>query len=106
MSYAIIEAGGKQYRMEEGAELDIDRVKNEESQALKFDKVLLTSGEGDAKIGRPYLAGAFVEAEIVKHYRLRKIISYKYIRREGNAKTKIGHRQWVTRIKVKSINSG
>lgn len=108
MNYAIIETGGKQYRAEEGAELDVELLGPEAANAgdaVKLDKVLLFSDGKDVKIGQPYLKGASVEAEVVRTFRERKVISFKYIRRENNTKTKIGHRQWKTTLRVKSLNA-
>lgn len=103
MTYAIVEAGGKQVLAEAGKLIDIEKLEAKEGSTIKLDKVLLVSSEGKINVGRPYVKGAYVEAQIVKNYRDKKVISFKYIRREGGAKTKIGHRQNLTRIQVKSV---
>jgi large subunit ribosomal protein L21 len=103
--YAIIETGGKQYRAEAGRELDVEKLGAEPGKKVKLEKVLLVSGDGATQIGRPYVKGAFVEAEIVRNYRDAKVISYKAIRREGGAKTKIGHRQYLTRVRVLAVKA-
>ncbi len=103
MTYAIVETGGKQILAEAGKLIDIEKLEAKEGSTIKLDKVLLVSSEGKVNVGRPYVKGAYVEAEIVKNYRDKKVISFKYIRREGGAKTKIGHRQNLTRIQVKSV---
>lgn len=105
MNYAIIETGGKQYRAEEGAELDVELLEANAGEAVKLDKVLLYSDGTDVKIGQPYLVGASVEAEVVRTFRDRKVISFKYIRRENNTKTKIGHRQWKTTLRVTALKA-
>ena len=104
MTYAIIETGGKQYRVKVGDELDVELVPVSKSANLKFDKVLLFSKQGAAQVGRPYVKGAWCEAELVTERRLPKVISFKYIRREKSA-TKIGHRQNVLRIKIKALHT-
>lgn len=106
MQYAIIETGSKQYRAEKGAEFDIEKVDVPEGKTLKLDRVLFFAENGHYEIGKPYIKGACAEAEVVRNYRLAKVISFKYIRREGGAKTKIGHRQNMTRIKILSIKKG
>ncbi len=103
MTYAIVQTGGKQVLAEAGKQIDIEKLEAKEGSTIKLDKVLLVSSEGKISVGRPYVKGAYVEAEIVKNYRDKKVISFKYIRREGGAKTKIGHRQNLTRIRVKSV---
>ena len=103
MTYAIVETGGKQYRAEKGGELDIELLEAKDGAKVKFDKVLIYSEKGKVLVGKPYVKGAAVEAMVVKHFRDTKVISFKYIRREGNAKTKIGHRQWKTRVKISSL---
>jgi large subunit ribosomal protein L21 len=103
MTYAIVQTGGKQILAEAGKQIDIEKLEAEEGSTIKLDKVLLVSNDGKISVGRPYVKGAYVEAEIVKNYRDKKVISFKYIRREGGAKTKIGHRQNLTRIVVKSV---
>lgn len=104
MTYAIIETGGKQYRAETGKVLDIEKIEGETGKTVKLDRILFLSKDGSAAVGRPYVKGAFVEAEVVKNHRAPKVISFKYIRREAGAKTKIGHRQNLTRVKILSIN--
>lgn len=103
MTYAIVQTGGKQVLAEAGKLIDIEKLEAKEGSTVKLDKVLLVSNEGKVSVGRPYVKGAYVEAQIVKNYRDKKVISFKYIRREGGAKTKIGHRQNLTRVQVKSV---
>lgn len=103
MTYAIVQTGGKQILAEAGKQIDIEKLEAKEGSTVKLDKVLLVSAEGKVTVGRPYVKGAYVEAEIVETFRDKKVISFKYIRREGGAKTKIGHRQSLTRIRVKSV---
>ena len=108
--FAIIETGGKQYKVKAGDELAIELLEPAQpagglgkAKTLKLDKVLLISDEGNLQVGRPYVKGAFCEAELVKEFRGPKVISFKYIRREKSA-TKVGHRQNYLKVKIKSIN--
>lgn len=103
--FAIIETGGKQYRVKEGDTLRIERLDTGKSKTIKLDKVLLCSKNGSVEIGRPHVKGAYCEAEILGEIRAPKVISFKYIRREKSA-TKIGHRQNYLNVKVKSIHAG
>ena len=101
--FAVIETGGKQYKVKAGDELDIERLDLGKSKMLKLDKVLLLSGDSALEVGKPFVKGAYCEAELVKEIRGPKVISFKYIRREKSA-TKIGHRQDLLKIKIKSIH--
>lgn len=106
MTYAIIETGGKQYKAEAGLELVVEKLDTDAGKKVKIEKILLFADNGTLEIGKPYVKGAVVEAEIVRNFRDKKVISYKAIRREGGAKTKIGHRQNLTRIKILSVKKG
>ena len=103
--FAVIETGGKQYKVKAGDELAIERLEYGKAKTLKLDKVLLLSGENALEVGKPYVKGAYCEAELVKEFRGPKTISFKYIRREKSA-TKKGHRQNYLKIKIKSIHKG
>ena len=103
--FAIIETGGKQYKVKAGDELAVERLGVGKTKTLKLDKVLLLSKEGGAsEVGRPYVKGAYCEAELLGEMKSPKTISFKYIRREKSA-TKIGHRQNYSKIKIKSIHT-
>src|SRR3989338_2700140 len=100
--FAIIETGGKQYRVKEGDELSVELLPIK-SKTLKLDKVLLLSRDKSVEVGRPFVKGAYCEADVLGEVKGPKVISFKYIRREKSA-TKVGHRQKYTKIKVKSIH--
>lgn len=105
-TFAVIQTGGKQYRVKSGDTLDIELVGDESAKSVKLDQVLLVSkGDGQAQVGRPFLKGAYCEAEVIGAVKAPKVISFKYIRREKSA-TKIGHRQRHLRVRIKSIHSG
>lgn len=104
--FAIIQTGGKQYKVREGQTLDIELLPGLKDKKVKLDKVLLVTKDGQkAEVGKPYVKGAYCDAELVKEFRGPKLISFKYIRREKSA-TKIGHRQNLLRVLIKSIHGG
>lgn len=104
--FAIIETGGKQYKVKAGDELAIELLELGKSKTFKLDRVLLLGKEGSAaEVGRPYVKGAYCEAELLEEFRSPKTISFKFIRRE-KAATKIGHRQNYLKVKIKSVHHG
>jgi large subunit ribosomal protein L21 len=102
LMYAVIETGGKQYKVQEGEEIRVEKLDVEEGNEYKFDKVMLISKDGDLKIGKPYLEGAAVNATVVKHDKEKKIIVFKY-KPKKDYKKKQGHRQPYTQIKIEKI---
>ena len=95
---AVIETGGKQYYVEEGTILYIEKLDGEAGSKVKFNKVLMANGV----VGMPTLAGASVEGEIVKNGKGKKIIVYKYNQKK-NYRRKQGHRQPYTKVEIKKI---
>ena len=104
LMFAVIQTGGKQYKVKSGDELDIERFDVGKNKTIRLDKVLLVSKDSSVEVGRPFVKGAYCEAELLKEIKGPKVISFKYIRREKSA-TKIGHRQGYLRDKIKSIHS-
>ncbi len=102
--YAIIQTGGKQYRVASGDTLEIERLDDSAGAQIAFDQVLLIGGNGTVRVGTPTVAGATVTAEIVEHKRGPKLIAYKKQRREGYERT-VGHRQELTVVKIKDIKA-
>ena len=100
--YAVIKTGGKQYRVEQGDTLAVERLDGDTGAAVSFDEVLLIGTEADTKIGRPLIAGASVKGTIVEQGRAKKVIIFKF-RRRKNYKRKKGHRQYFTRVRIESI---
>lgn len=100
--YAIIETGGKQYKVEQGDVVFVEKLGVEEGETVTFDKVLVVGGD-DVKVGTPYVDGASVEASVVKNGKDKKIIVYKYKSKKGYHK-KQGHRQPYTKVEIKAIN--
>ena len=102
--YAIIEEGGKQFKVTSGDTILIDREAKDDEKTITFDRVLLIAGEGTPKIGLPTIAKATVTADIVGEEKGDKITIQKYKRRKGYHK-KIGHRQRYLRVKITGINA-
>lgn len=102
--YAVIQTGGKQYRVAEGQMLQIEKVSGEPGDAVTFDQVLMVGGDGKAKVGRPLVSGAKVNAQIVAHDRDKKIIVFKF-RRRKKYRCKNGHRQPYTEVKITGIEA-
>jgi large subunit ribosomal protein L21 len=100
--YAVIKAGGKQYRVEQGDTLAIERIEGDTGAQVAFDEVLLVGDEGATYIGRPVLQGAKVTGTIVEQGRAKKVVVFKF-RRRKNYKRKKGHRQYFTRIRIDAI---
>ena len=98
---AVVEIGKKQYLVEKGDNLEVQRLKGQEGKII-FDKVLLLSDGKKVKIGTPYLEKAIVEAQILEEKKAKKIIVYKVKRRKKYRRTQ-GHRQIYTAIKITRI---
>ncbi|MDR0498901.1 MAG: 50S ribosomal protein L21 [Holophagales bacterium] len=100
--YAVIRTGGKQYRVEEGDILRVERLDVEPKNTFSFDQVLFLERDGNVAIGRPVLAGASVEAEVIRHARAKKIVIFKSHRMKTYRRTQ-GHRQGFTEVRIKGI---
>ena len=95
---AVIETGGKQYYVELGQEIYVEKLDNEAGKEVVFDKVLMVNGVA----GKPYLTNVVVKGEVVKHGRQKKVVVFKYKEKNNNHK-KQGHRQPYTKVKITSI---
>jgi large subunit ribosomal protein L21 len=102
--YAVVETGGKQYRVAAGDKLTIERLKAEAGQPVTLDRVLLLSLDGKLTVGQPTVSGASVLADVLEHKRGEKVIVWKMKRRKGYHK-KQGHRQEQTVIQIKEIKA-
>ena len=102
-AYAVIETGGKQYRVQQGDVLDVELLKVEAGSSVEFD-VLAVSNGSELSIGTPVVSGAKVKVSVVEDPRGKKIYSFKKKRRKGYRR-KIGHRQGLTKIKVEEITA-
>ncbi|MEN9676725.1 MAG: ribosomal protein [Verrucomicrobiota bacterium] len=102
--YAVLETGGKQYRVAAGDTLEIERLAVEAGQPFTFDRVLLVNNDGQVTVGAPTVSGAKVVADVVEHIRGDKKIIFKMKRRKGYHK-KQGHRQELTVVKITGITA-
>ncbi|HNY66316.1 MAG TPA: 50S ribosomal protein L21 [Deltaproteobacteria bacterium] len=102
--YAVIKTGGKQYKVEEGDRIQIEKLEAATGDTVTFDDVLFIGGD-EYKLGEPKLAGATVSATIVRQLRAKKIIVFKMKRRKGYHK-KQGHRQYLTEVFITKIDTG
>jgi large subunit ribosomal protein L21 len=101
-AYAVVETGGKQYRVQKGTVLAVELLGGDAGSKVTLSRVLAISDGTELTIGTPDISGSAVTAEIVEQFRAPKVISFKKKRRKGYHK-KIGHRQSLTRIKVESF---
>ena len=100
--YAIIESGGKQYRVEKGDVIDVELIKAESGEAVEFKNVLFIHNGSEAKIGAPYLKEGVVHGKFIQKVRGPKVIAFKYKRRK-NIRRKVGHRQNYSRVEITEI---
>jgi len=103
--YAVIESGGKQYRVAEGDRLSVEKLAQASGEAVELDRVLLVVDGENVTVGKPYVPGAAVTAKVLEHYREDKIKVLKFKRRKGYLKSQ-GHRQWQTRLEITGIGAG
>ncbi len=103
--YAVIETGGKQYRVEVGTELEVDLLDVEPGQSVTIDRVLLVADGDESAIGQPTVADAAVSAEVVRTARGEKLISFKY-RPKARSRFKKGHRQDLTILRITDVRLG
>ena len=103
MTYAIIETGGKQLRVEPGRFYDIELLPVEAEESVTIESVLFVNNDGDVSIGQPFVAGATVEGTVMRHFRGRKVLVYK-MKPKKKTRKKRGHRQEITRLMINSIS--
>ncbi len=101
--YAIIETGGKQYRVEEGSSIRVEKLPAEKGETVKFDRVLMFKDDAEVKLGNPYLDNFQVEGKVVSNGRGRKITVYKY-KPKKNYRRKKGHRQPYSEVRIEKIS--
>lgn len=101
--FAVVEIGGKQFKVSQGDLIEVDRLPEEEGKTVKFDTVLLYGEtEKSAKIGKPYVEGAFVEAKVLEHAKANKIRVVKFIAKKRHKKS-YGHRQPLSKLEITSV---
>ncbi|MBN2865209.1 MAG: 50S ribosomal protein L21 [Thiotrichales bacterium] len=103
--YAVIKTGGKQYRVREGQVLRIESLNLEAGDAIEFDEVLMVGEGADIKIGTPVVEGAKVSGTVESNGRGKKVTIIKFRRRKNRSKTKQGHRQNYTEVKIGKISA-
>src|SRR3954469_14803748 len=100
--YAIVETGGKQYRVRPGDTIAVERLTGEPGDTLDLGRVLLVGGDGETRVGAPEVADVVVRAEVVEHGRGEKIIVFRY-KSKVRYRRKTGHRQSLTRLRITDI---
>lgn len=102
--YAVIETGGKQYKVQTGDVIYIEKLDVEADSEVTFDKVLAVGSDDGIKVGSPYVKGATVAAKAVKNGKGKKIVVFTY-KPKKNEKRKMGHRQPYTKVEIGAINA-
>ena len=104
MAYAVIQTGGKQYRVESGNEIDVEKLDAEPGTDLEIAEVLLIADDAGLKVGTPFVDGAIVTVKVIDQFKDDKVIAFKYRRRKGYHRT-VGHRRKLTTLKIESIST-
>jgi large subunit ribosomal protein L21 len=102
--YAIVKTGGKQYRVEEGQVVRVERLEAGSGQSVTLDEVLLVATDGETRVGSPRVAGATVQGKVLEHGRGAKVRVFHYKKRKHFRKTR-GHRQDFTALKIEKIQA-
>lgn len=102
--YAVVETGGKQYRVAAGDKLEVEKLSADAGAAYTFDKVLMVSNDGAVQVGSPTVEGASVEAKILDQVKGDKVVAFKMKRRKGYRKKK-GHRQLHSVVEITDIKT-
>ena len=102
--FAIIETGGKQYKVEAGDSVYIEKLEVAAEDEITFDKVIAVGKDGASTFGNPYIAGATVTAKVLKNGKAKKVIVFTY-KSKKNEKRKKGHRQPYTKVEISAINA-
>lgn len=100
--YAIVKIAGQQFKVQKDQKIFVHRLQNEEGSEISFDTVMLKDVDGNITIGAPFVEGAVVKAQVVKHIKGEKVLVFHKKRRKGYQKMN-GHRQYLTQILIKEI---
>jgi large subunit ribosomal protein L21 len=100
--YAVIESGGKQFRVAAGDVIEVEKLKHDQGSEVHIDRVLLVSSEQGVTVGAPLVEGARVRATVAEHFRGPKIVVFK-MKPKKRYRRKMGHRQSLTRLKIEAI---
>lgn len=103
--YAVVQTGGKQYRVAEGDTIKVEKLTGDEGVSIELDKVLMVTDGDDVKVGSPYVEGGKVTATVKSQGRAKKVKIIKFRRRKHHMKRQ-GHRQWFTELQVTGISAG
>ncbi len=101
--YAVIKTGGKQYRVQQGDVIFVEKINAQADEQVTFEEVLLVGNDGETKIGTPVVAGAKVEGKVLAQVKAKKVVVYKY-KAKKNERKKQGHRQPYTKVEITAIN--
>ena len=101
--YAVVQTGGKQYRVSEGDIINVEKLDVEPGSVVTLEQVLIVGGDNGIVVGKPYVAGACVAANVVENGKAKKVVIYKY-KAKKDSKKKQGHRQPYTQLQIKSIS--
>ena len=102
--YAMVEACGRQYKVQEGDVVFFEKLEVEEGKKVTFDKVILVSDDKKVQVGNPYVTGVKVEGKVVSNGKYKKILVFKYKAKKNERKTR-GHRQEYTKVEITSIKT-
>ncbi len=102
--YAIIQTGGKQYKVSEGDVVYIEKLEAEEGASVNFEEVLAVGEGAELKCGAPFVAGAAVSAKVLKNGKAKKVLIFKYKPKKGYRRRQ-GHRQPYTKVQIEKINA-
>jgi large subunit ribosomal protein L21 len=101
--YAVIQSGGKQYRVQVGDVVQVEKIQGDVGASVVFDRVMMLGGDENVKLGTPTLDGVQVRGTVVDQDRDRKVLIYTYKRRKNSARKTQGHRQAFTAVKIDAI---
>ena len=101
--YAVIESGGKQYKVSEGSVVRLEKIEKGIGETVELDKVMMVGDDDNVQVGQPYVEGRRVQAEVIDQGRGRKLSIIKFKRRKHHMRRQ-GHRQYYTAVRVKAIN--
>ena len=102
--YAVIKTGGKQYRVQQGDVIFVEKIDTQANEAVTFEEVLLVGDGEQTKIGAPVVKGAKVEGKVLSQVKAKKVVVYKY-KAKKNERKKQGHRQPYTKVEITAINA-
>ena len=102
--FAVVEVGSSQFKVTEGDTIEVNQLETEKDKAITLDKVLMFVNDSDIRIGQPYLKGIKITANVVKHYRGKKVVAFKFRRRKHYSK-KTGHRRDLTALSITKIQA-